>query len=119
MSSGGRPGCGTGEQLASRSLPDMGPIRLGREQILEHARIRDLELHHPAATVGIPIDDAGVVIQRGIHFNDLPGNRTVELRYSLDRFDLAEALMGLEPVAWFGKSDEDDVAQFTLGIVGN
>src|SRR4051794_20648047 len=97
----------------------MGPIRLGREQILEHAGIRDLELYHPPATIGIPIDDTRVVIQRGIHLDDLAGNGTVELGDGLDRFDLAEALMGVEPVAWFGKSDEHDVAQFTLSVVGN
>src|SRR4051794_31447462 len=113
MSSGGRPGCGTGEKLPSRSLPDMRPIRLGREQILEHARIRDLELHHPAAAIRVPIDDAGVVIQRGIYLEDLAGNGTVQLGHGLDCFDLTEALMGVEPVAWFGESDEDDVAQFT------
>jgi hypothetical protein len=104
---------------APRLLPDVRPVRLGGEETLEVSRIRDPKPDHPTVTIRVAIDDGRVIVERIVYLDDLTGHWAVKLGDSLDRLDLAEGLMGIEPIAGLRESDEDHIAQLTLRIVSD
>src|SRR6476661_2786288 len=79
-----------------RSLSDVRPVRLGGKQLFQRSGVRYFKLDHPAGAIGVAIDDARVLVQLGVHLNDLTSDRAVELGDRLHRLDFPEGLMRIQ-----------------------
>src|SRR5215204_6819126 len=75
------------------------------------------ELDDPALTVGILVDVLGRIFESGVDLDDLAADRGVQVGDGLDALDGAEGLAGVEGSSLVRQLDEDDVAQFVLGVI--
>ena len=104
--------------IATTGLLDQIGVLRGVEQRAGLAGLGELEHDHPAA-VRIGVDRLRLVLQRGVDLDDFAGDRRVQLRDRLDRFDGAERLALLERGADLRQLDVDDVAELLLRVVGD
>src|SRR5881628_2082815 len=77
-----------------------------------------LDDDHPVA-VRILVHCLGLVLERGVDLDDFTGDRRVQLRDGLDRFDGPEGLPLLQLGADFRQLDVHHVAKLLLRIVGD
>ncbi len=89
------------------------------EQLGQLGGIGGAEPHHTALPVGVAIDRGGIALQRAVHLDDLAGHRTEQLGNGLHSLDGAERLVRGDRITGLGQAQKHDVAQLTLGVVGD
>ena len=65
------------------------------------------------------VDDLWLVFERGVHIDDLAGQRRVKIGYGLDGLDRTERLPLFELRAAVWKLDVHNVSKLLLGVIRN
>src|SRR5829696_6072017 len=78
--------------------------------------LRGVELDDPTFAVGVVVYLLRRIFQCRVDLDDLAADRRVQVGDGLDALDGAEGIAGIEsgPLVW--QLDEDDVAEFVLGV---
>ena len=69
--------------------------------------------------MGLGVDGLRMILERGVHLDDLTTHRRKELRDGLHRFDGSKRLARRDGASRIGQLDEDDVAELILREVGD
>src|SRR5215208_3626994 len=77
----------------------------------------DAELDDPTLSVRVLVDVLGRIFEGGVDLDDLAAHRGVEVRYGLDALDGTEGFAGVEGSSLVRQFEEDDVAEFVLGVI--
>jgi len=81
--------------------------------------VADFQLEQPAVGVRAGVDDAGILRQPLVDFDDDARNRRVNLAGGFDALEGAAFLLGLQLGVDFRKLSVDDIAESFLGVVGD
>jgi len=73
--------------------------------------VLELQAHHPAAPIGLAVDELGRVRERVVDGDDLSGHWREQVAGGLDRLDDAERLVLGQHPADLGQLDEDEIAE--------
>src|SRR5215216_1813917 len=75
------------------------------------------EFDDPALTVGVLVYVLGCIFEGGVDLDDLTADRGIKVGDGLDALDGAEGFAGVECVSLLWQLDEDDIAEFVLGVI--
>src|SRR5256884_1777107 len=116
---GRRPASRSWVRCQTASLRDVLLVRLAGEQLIDVRCVLHLQLDHPSRAVGIAVHERRIAFEGRVHFGDRARHRRVQLRHGLHRLDGAEYVPSPEGRAHLGEVDVDDVAELSLGVVGD
>src|ERR1035437_3318499 len=89
------------------------------EQRAHRSRIGHAKLDHPAGLVWLGVNQRRLAVEPRVDLDDFAGDRAEQLAHGLDGLDRAERRMRGELRALLGKLEIDDIAEFTLRVVGD
>mmetsp|Transcript_4209 Transcript_4209/g.10926 ORF Transcript_4209/g.10926 Transcript_4209/m.10926 type:complete len:206 (-) Transcript_4209:117-734(-) len=118
LASMARDGRGS-SRAASSLLGAEGLVASGIHELVQLARVGELDLRHPAVCLRRRVDQRRLVVERLVDLHDLTRHRRVDVARSLDRLDRAHRVILLDARAHLGQIDEDNVAQLLLRVVGD
>src|SRR5690348_2547893 len=98
---------------------DQFRVIVGAEQRIQFFRVVRLHHEQPAVAVRILIDGFRLVGQRLVDRHHFTADRRVDIRRGFHRFHHRAAVAGLHPVADVWQLDVHEIAEQTLGMVGN
>src|ERR1700761_517736 len=97
---------------------DLG-VLVGTQQFVEFATVADLDGKDPALAEGVFVDGFGGVVELFVDLHDFARHRRIDVGGGLDRLDHRSTLACLHLATDFRQLDIDQVAELTLGVVGN
>lgn len=102
-----------------RLAAELGAVGVGVFEVLGLVRLGEFEFEDPTGSIGIGIDEGGVIGKGGIDFDDLAIGGGVDVGGGFDGLDHSGGSFGMDDAADVGEFDEDDVTEFVLGVIGD
>src|SRR5262245_10918462 len=117
----------SGPEGCSETQPSLGltfllagqkcPILRRGHEVIDFSGISEVDDDHPALTVGITIDDLGMILQFAVDLYDRSADRCINGGRGFCRFDFADLLSGFDRGPNLRQVDKHDVSQGVLGKV--
>src|SRR6185437_3365695 len=98
---------------------DQFRIIVRTEQRIHFVRIGELDHEQPAIAERVLVDGFRFVGEPFVHLDHFTADRRIDIRRGLHRLDHRATSAGFDLVTHLGQLDIDEVAQQTLGVIGN
>ena len=94
-------------------------VVLLREQLLELVRVRQLDLHHPALTIGVRVHETRLALDLLVDLDYFAVNHLVDVGSRLGGLHRRDDIRLGKLRAWLRQLDIDDLAQFALSVISD
>jgi hypothetical protein len=98
---------------------DQFGVGVSVEQLIQLGAVACLHEKDPAVAIGVFVNGFGLVVEGFVDLDNFAGNRGLNVRSGLDRFDHSRTVTGFHCRTDLGKFNVNQVAELALRVVGD